>query len=559
MKKNLSRVLSMVMALMLVISMAAALPTTAKAAEYTAGMGLVASDWSATTGFGADSTVTTAISGDGTYTLTYEGACADLGILVVDIVGAQTDLDAENKTYKVTELTLTIDGKDVPVDLSKVLTGDLETNGNYRIDLYNMYGDSKNDPGLDNTTTVAESLVLTFTIETIEKPAEGTDEPVVAPTGDYVTGLALVASDWSSSTDFHESSSVQTTVTGAGTYTMTYEGACADLGILVVDVVGAGSALSAVGQTFQLDSLTLTIDGAEVAVDMSKVMTGDLEENGNWRIELCNMYGPTAEAPAVDTSKAVAESLVLTYTLSIVNADGTEIPTEPEVVLPEIDLNGEYNVYLLLQTPNWTYRDAWNSDNGIGSDYFGDFIYGNETSEKYGKVVDAVIKGNGTYTVSVTDFGTIFADDFTTAGQDYFNILGLSSDIPLTGDITISDVQLIIDGKVVHKYAEGYQDPDTTDYVKILVQNIWNEDVKEISFYNAPSASLEIQFTVSGFAYDNAEQNADVTEPSTGAPTDGSTDDGNDNGSILPIIIAVVVVAAVAVVVVVVLKKKKAN
>ena len=155
-----------------------------------------------------------------------------------------------------------------------------------------------------------------------------------------------------------------------------------------------------------------------------------------------------------------------------------------------------------MQTPNWTYRDPWNSANGIGSEHWGDFIFGNETNEKYGVVTDAVVAGNGTYTVSVTDFGTIFADDFKTAGQEWFNLLFISTDIPMDENVKVTDVKLIIDGKTVHKYAEAYLDPDTTDYVKILIQNIWNEDVKEISYYAAPTTSLEMTFTISGFDYD---------------------------------------------------------
>lgn len=142
------------------------------------------------------------------------------------------------------------------------------------------------------------------------------------------------------------------------------------------------------------------------------------------------------------------------------------------------------------------------SDNGIGSEHWGDFIFGNETNEKYGVVTDAVVAGNGTYTVSVTDFGTIFADDFKTAGQEWFNLLFISTDIPMDENVKVTDVKLIIDGKTVHKYAEAYLDPDTTDYVKILIQNIWNEDVKEISYYAAPTTSLEMSFTISGFDYD---------------------------------------------------------
>ena len=553
MKKTFAKILSVTLALMLLVSIAV-VPAAAAENEYVCGLGLVASDWSTSTDFGANSSVQTTVTGDGTYTLSYDGACADIGILVVDIIGAQADLDANGQTYAVTDLKLTIDGNEVAVDLAKVLTGDLEENGNYRIDLYNMYGDSKNDPSLDNTLAVTENLTLTFTIETVDAAAEseGVAAPMEIPS-EFVCGLGLVASDWSTSTDFGASSAVQTTVTGDGTYTLSYDGACADLGIVVVDIIGAQEALGSNGLTYQVTELTLTIDGQEVAVDLSKVLTGDLEENGNYRIDLYNMYGDSAADPALDNTLAVAENLTLTFTIATVEYVAEE-PVEETEPAAEVDLNGTYNVYLMLQTPNWTYRDAWNSGNGIGSDYFGSFIYGNETSEKYGVVTDAVIAGNGIYTVSVTDFGTIFADDFAAAGQDYFNILGLSTDIPLNDSIQITDVKLIIDGSTRHSYKEGFLDPDETEYMKVLVQNIWNENVKELSYYPAPTTSLEIQFTVSGFAYDNAEQAVEETEPVATEPVVEEAEGGNATG----IIIAVVAVAAVAVVAVVVMKKKKA-
>ncbi len=247
----------------------------------------------------------------------------------------------------------------------------------------------------------------------------------------------------------------------------------------------------------------------------------------------------------------------------IVVTGGTDTPVDgvtpekPEV--GEFDPAGKYNAYLGLQTPNWTYRNAWN-DPGYTTDpsLWGDFIYGNETKEKYGKVTDAKVEGNGTYSVKVVDFGTIIQDDFTTAGKDYFNLLFVSTDIPLSDDIKITNVKLVMDGKTIKTYKEAFLDPDEKDYVKILLQNEYNDELKEtLPFYNAPSKSIALKFTIEGFNYDNEDQKENTT---TKAPANPGDD--NNGGGLDPVVIVVIVVAVVAIVagaVVVLGKKNKKN
>ncbi len=302
-------------------------------------------------------------------------------------------------------------------------------------------------------------------------------------------------------------------------------------------------------------------DGEEVAVDASKVVTGDIEENGNFRIELFNVYGDTAADSPIDSEGFTFKDTVsVTFTLSgITYGASTAADEDASAAGAGIDLDGTYNAYLGIQTPNWTYRDSWNADNGIGSDYWGQFVYGNETSETYGTVTDAVVAGNGTYTVSITDFGTIFSDDFAAAGQDYFNLLFISTDIPLSDSISITDVTLKIDGKTIKTYDTAVLDPDETEYVKILIQNIWNEDVAELPFYAAPTSSVEMSFTVSGFNYDNESAAAEVESTEVSAEPAEVENQSNGVNPVVVVVIVVLVIAAAAVVVVVLQKKKKEN
>ncbi len=556
------KILSVALALLLMVTCFSGVIASADEAEtptgmsYDAVLGFADGDWNP-----QNWEETISVTGAGEYSLTWtlteeDGAASGATVFVIDIKDANADFAAAG--LKLTALSVLMDGEELAVDFSKVLSGDLEEKGNFRIEIFNEYGATKdNAPIARDDVAFSKSLTINFTLE-----ASG-------ETAAYTAALGLVASDWSTNTDFRENSNTKIGVGESGTYTITYEGACSSLGILVVDILGAQAAMDVENKTWQVSDVALTVDGNAVAVDESKILCGDLEQNGAFRIEVQNMYGDTNNDPAIDATTAVTERLSLTFTLTVVDKEetggetGGDVTPEPEK--PVFDPNGTYNAYLLLQTPNWTYRDAWNSGNGVGSDTWGDFIYGNETKQTYGKVTDAVLAGNGTYTIEIVDFGTIFEDDFAAAGQDYFNILGFTSDAPL-GGLTFSNVKLIIDGSTRHTVAEGYQNPDDTEYVNILIQNIWNDDVKEISYYPAPTQSLKIEFTVSGFSYDKKAD--DAGNDNNGGQNDNNQNNNNNNqntekpaeeGSNTGVIIAVVavVVVAAAVVVIIVLKKKK--
>ena len=867
------RVLSIALALMIMITCCAGLTVVAEEG-YTAKLGFANSDWSVQE-WGDN--VNTTVTGPGTYTLSWDAAASDALVFVVDIAGAGADFAAAG--IELSALTVTADGVEVPVDFSKVVSGDLEGNGNFRIEIYNEYGTTKADAPLDPAAvSFASNLTVTFTLT---GPAT------------YDAKLGFANSDWSVQ-EWGDNS--KTTVCGAGEYSISLDGAATDALVFVVDIVGAGEEFAA--KNLGLTALAVLVDGVEIPLDLSKVVTGDLEENGNYRIEIYNEYGTTkADAPidpaavnfasnltihftigtveaapegpvfdlfiayggdraesndwgyeyyGADTDKSagitatkaqigvgetatislnfenpavyswffspclVAEDISwignvefdivckvngeevainmeadsqgrtwwtegtgdysgtqcirlaggynewgaqfiaqpenltsLEYTITLksvekapepgeevestdeyflfigyggdkeaendwgwsyggeetpaegitaVNAtiksgdtatisltfatptvnswwfaptlvgtnagnlissmdfdivckiDGVEVPIDmaadeegkifwnegtgsfkgedcvrlaggynewgthyiaepgsfttieytitfnsikistpvddtPPVV--EIDKNGTYNAYLMLQTPNWTFRNAWDDEfygmNGssweaLGLTWGQYLVHQDHPGESWGTITDAVIAGNGTYSVSITDFGTIFADDFAAAGQDYFNIIAISTDLPAGANVVITDVQLIIDGQVRHTYPEAYINEESSGSLQILIQNIWNSDVKEISYYPAPTQSLEIKFTISGFDYDQAkddpnenpgENPGDATEPTDPAdPSDPGDNGGSDNGDndsiVIYIVVGVVVVAVIAVVVVLFLKKKKA-
>ncbi len=126
--------------------------------SYTAVLGFADGDWYPQE-WGDN--VKTTVKGAGTYTLSYtaESVAEGLTVFVIDIKGGASLAD----TAPLTAVSMKADGKDVAVDFSKVLTGDIEENGNYRIEFYNEFGNTKSAPAVSNTLSFT-SLEITFTL-----------------------------------------------------------------------------------------------------------------------------------------------------------------------------------------------------------------------------------------------------------------------------------------------------------------------------------------------------------------------------------------------------------
>ena len=115
----------------------------------------------------------------------------------------------------------------------------------------------------------------------------------------------------------------------------------------------------------------------------------------------------------------------------------------------EVDLDGTYHAYIGVQTEHFMFRNAFD-DASYGSGVIGgregyedtvwfDQLTGwdseNNPYTVTGTLNDVEITGNGTYSVSVTDFD--FGD------EQSFNLLFISTDIPVTDAIKFSDVKIL--------------------------------------------------------------------------------------------------------------------
>jgi hypothetical protein len=120
-----------------------------------------------------------------------------------------------------------LQGTAVAFDPSKIPFGDFEGNGNLRIEVFNEYGSTKENPGINPADVVFNSGVsVKFTLSgiTLKDGAAGS----------YNASIYFANSSWSPS-----GNGDNVTVTGDGTYTVTFLGTSSvDALVFVIDIVG---------------------------------------------------------------------------------------------------------------------------------------------------------------------------------------------------------------------------------------------------------------------------------------------------------------------------------
>ena len=434
--------------------------------------------------------------------------------------------------------------------------------------------------------TGVTSIVVNFTVSgfgTAGGPAETADNSDAAT--EAVAHLKINNESWGD----YEAEYVDATITGDGTYTVSMNAAEAqDLAQFNALEVPNGEALLGTACVLTVDSIK--INGEEITLQGASYTCSADGAGVDTRVNLYNEWNdPDDTATAGDDSHldqrvasgslmdataclwtadqlAGVQSVEVTFTVSDYgkNAEAGEAATGNG----EFDPNGEFNGYFGVQTAAYSFRNAWNDSYGLGTPEWNQITgwNGNDEVVRTGTITDAVIKGNGTYTVSLT--GVDFADDAET-----LNLLFLSTDIPLDKGVEISDITVRMGGKKVYEFEESYQDPDTKDYIKTLLINTYNDAFKadnEFAYTLSAGMDIEITFTVSGLAYDNpdAVPSGDTTpvetsaasttqaanQATTTAGADAASQGGVSVGVIIAIVAAVVVVAAIVVVAV---KKKK--
>ncbi len=436
--------------------------------------------------------------------------------------------------------------------------------------------------------TGVTSIVVNFTVSgfgTVGGPAEAADTSDAAT--EAVAHLNINNESWGE----YEAEYVDATITGDGTYTVSMNAAePQDLAQFNALQVPNGEALLGTACVLTVDSIK--INGEEITLQGPSYTCSADGAGVDTRVNLYNEWNaPDNTATAGDDNHldqriaggdlmdataclwtadqlAGVQSVEVTFTVSDFgkNAEAGEATTDDG----GFDANGEFNVYIGVQTAAYSFRNAWNDNYGLGTPEFDQITgwNGNDEVVKTGTINDAVIKGNGTYTVSLT--GVDFADD-----AEALNLLFLSTDIPLNQGVELTDIKVKMGGKNVYDFDTSFQDPDTKDYIKTLLINTYNDGFNadnEFAYTLSAGMDIEVTFTLSGLAYDNPDAAASGDTAATEAPSQSTetkseaseTTAANANaeasnggvsvGVIIAIVAAVVVVAAIVVVAV---KKKK--
>mgnify|MGYP004518936881 FL=1 len=194
------------------------------------------------------------------------------------------------------------DGQDLKFDANKFHYGALEPNGNYRIELFNIWGTgtaqnspfrASGGPGDAGEPALAFNKTLEVTFTVVSTTSDGTG--VYTPTFNAVRGWGEgEAQLWG----YNDGSTLKVVKSDKGQYSlennqfdMTYEGSGFEGGTIMTFIEFADLYGFFPGTHSTLDEFYL--DGKAISYDKSKVI--DSNENPKYRLELFNCYGATKD------------------------------------------------------------------------------------------------------------------------------------------------------------------------------------------------------------------------------------------------------------------------
>ncbi len=191
----------------------------------------------------------------------------------------------------------------------------------------------------------------------------------------------------------------------------------------------------------------------------------------------------------------------------------------------------DYNGYIYYQTTQYSFRNAcYDGSYGAATDYFDDYIvWGNTDTdpdtypgyEDYfdydisgytlpATYVDVAITGDGTYKVEAKDI------DWAVRGDSDFNLVGVSTDIPMDAGAVCTSATIYVDGVAVKTVENPICDESGANF-NIGLANIWNTDIGSYGLAY-PTESLAVEFTITGLGA------ADATDAPAAGDVEASTD-----------------------------------
>lgn len=235
---------------------------------------------------------------NGTHTFKYEGSAASSMVFTLDF--GQLLAKYPNATVSITDMKC--DGKSIAFDGNKFRYGDIEDNGNFRVELFNIWGKAAqgskvdspfSDAGLvesDPAFNFAESLEITYNINT-----EGQTT--------YTPNLITINPSWGGDWGYNDGTKFNVAINKeTAMYELSQTSFSMTLSVLGNDML-PGSIMTFIEtdklfMTFpnikmQLDQITLDALPLE-GWDASKIVNTSADGNGiKHRLELWNTYGET--------------------------------------------------------------------------------------------------------------------------------------------------------------------------------------------------------------------------------------------------------------------------
>jgi hypothetical protein len=205
----------------------------------------------------------------------------------------------------------------------------------------------------------------------------------------------------------------------------------------------------------------------------------------------------------IATTEALSAVKTLDVTFDFIYG---EPPKAEEVAMTEEEvqaaLAADYNAYVAVQSESYIFRNDWyDSTYGLNSAN-PDFFYRltgwdaeNNPVDYGGTFEDAVITGNGTYTVTMTTGDHGFGVD------TLLRFFRVTTDIPSAlvkeGHVTITDTKVKIgDGKTQTDLVVRTE----TDYVEIVVRDEYNKIEPNFGYMPGANTTVVFTFTVNGLA-----------------------------------------------------------
>lgn len=200
-------------------------------------------------------------------------------------------------------------------DQQKLNVGDLESNGRIRIEIYNEYGSTKDNPIIDpNSIKFSKTMAVTFKISGLnDNYKEGAAKSNIA-------GLEFNEAKWGPASHWSslDGDKYDANVTGDGTYTVwmetnsTANGAvvfCIDIKDLASDLVDASKVKA------EIVSIALD-DDPKVGMDFSHTEFNNYGSADDGRIEIYNEYGNTKGAGADASALHFYGNLIVNFTIN---------------------------------------------------------------------------------------------------------------------------------------------------------------------------------------------------------------------------------------------------